>query len=108
MKGSEDESHDSKDARHDEVPHHIAEDSDLGRAIRIIWTDSGMSRDKGWASREVYAEFDMSSLTCETVGLWLGQDDDVVAVAQSRDEVNDNWLCAQIIWKPSIIRKEWL
>ena len=86
----------------------ITQDPDLGRAVRIIWIDSGLHRDRGWAPREEFLESDFHVLEVETVGLWMGESDTAISIGQSRDAHNDNWIAAQIIYKPCIVRKEWL
>lgn len=86
----------------------IQQDVNLGRAIRVMWTDSGCHHDAGWAKLDEFFDGTLRVLDVETIGLWMGENDDIVAVAQSRDVGNDNWMAAQVIWKPSIISKEWL
>lgn len=88
--------------------HDIEQDPDLGRAVRIIWIDSGLHRSQGWGTLEDYKVHKDGVMEVETVGLWMGQSAKAIAVAQSRDEDNGNWMAAQIIYKPCIIRKEWL
>lgn len=87
---------------------HITEDEHLGRPCRARWIDSGMSRDKGWAKREAYMALESGAMECETVGLWLGEDDEHIVIAQTRDKQNDNWLMAQVIWKHAVLLVEWL
>jgi hypothetical protein len=43
-----------------------------------------------------------------SVGLWMGENDDVIMVAGAKDDANQNWLHVQLIWKPSIVRQVWL
>lgn len=90
----------------DEVKHvaAIAADADEGRPVRIRWTDSGMAI-HGWQPREVIEPV-MSSV--ETVGLWMGENEEIVMIGGSRDRLNGNWGECQLIWKPSISHKEWL
>lgn len=88
-------------------PINITEDSDLGRAVRIMWIDSGEHQDRGWDNRENFTDALVCS-PCETVGMWLGESADAIIIAQSRDKHNDNWMAIQVIWKPSLVRKEWL
>lgn len=83
----------------------ITEDEDTGRAVQVTWTDSGQAL-HGWQSEATIREHVMPVI--ETVGIWIGESDDMVMVAGSRDETNCNWGECQLIWKPAISRKEWL
>lgn len=85
-------------------------DGDLGRVVRIRWIDSGMSLPHRWLTREqaMTKMETMESAPVETVGLWMGENDYVVMVGQSRDRTNDNWMAAQLIWKQCITEKEFL
>lgn len=86
----------------------ITADKDVGRAVRVIWTDSGFHHDEGWAPIETFMAADVHAMRVETVGIWMGENEEVIAVAQSRDEDNCNWLAAQIILKSCVVKKEWL
>jgi len=86
----------------------ITSDDNLGRAVRVRWIDSGMHYDAGWAHREEFLGDDLKTMECESVGLWMGESDHAVALGQTRDIENNNWMAAQIIWKPSILAVEWL
>lgn len=76
---------------------------------RIIWTDSGMFLDEGWASLDVYQrqarEWDGD---VETIGRVLYEDDKVLVVGLSHDRQNDNWYGAQLIAKACITNRETL
>jgi hypothetical protein len=90
----------------DEIKHvmSIVADADEGRPVRVCWTDSGMAV-HGWQSRE---SIDPVMSSIETVGLWMGEDEEIVMIGGSRDRLNENWGECQLIWKPSISLKEWL
>lgn len=87
----------------------ITADADLGRSVRIRWIDSGLAAHDGWMSR---SEIPTNVWTVETVGLWLGENDNVVAVAGTRalgeDKGSEQYLNAQLIYKPCVVSKEWL
>jgi hypothetical protein len=83
----------------------VPQDADLGRVVRVRWTDSGLAM-HGWQELRDASTKTVSDV--ETVGLWMGENDNVVMVAGTRDADNENWLNVQLIWKPSIISKEWL
>lgn len=84
-------------------------DDDLGRAVRVRWIDSGLAVHDGWMLR---SELPDNVCTVETMGLWIGENEDVVMVAGTRAEAgamgSEQWLNCQLIWKPSIVSKEWL
>jgi len=87
----------------------VVEDADLGRPVRIRWIDSGGHDNRAWAPRtEFMAAVELDDMVCETVGLWMGENDTVIAIAQTRDAHNGNWLSVQVIWKPALILKEYL
>lgn len=87
----------------------VSEDADLGRAIRVRWIDSGLSAHDGWMLK---ADIPTNVATVETVGLWLGENDNVVMVAGTRASAesmgSEQYLNAQVIYKPCIVSKEWL
>lgn len=85
-------------------------DEDLGRAVRVRWIDSGLAVHDGWMLR---SELPDNVCTVETMGLWIGENEDVVMVAGTRAEAgsmgsSEQWLNCQLIWKPSIVSQEWL
>lgn len=82
----------------------VMQDDDLGRPVRIRWIDSGLAV-HGWSAEH---ELPKTVSHCESVGLWMGENDEVVMVGGTRDAETSNWLNVQLIWKPSIIEKEWL
>lgn len=85
----------------------LQQDEDTGRAVRIRWTDSGLAHHTGWQSF-TSATDDHKVMDVETVGIWMGENEQVVMVAHSRDADNDNWNVSMTIFKPCIISKEWL
>lgn len=85
----------------------VQQDDNTGRAVRIIWTDSGLAYNTGWGKFRAHS--DRARVTdVETVGLWMGESDTVVMLAHSRDEDNENWNVSMTIFKPCIKSKEWL
>ena len=87
-----------------EVVGSVNQDDDLGRPVRILWIDSGLAV-HGWTQRH---EMPAMVETVESVGLWMGENDDVVMIGGTRDKGNHSWLNCQLIWKESIRGKEWL
>lgn len=85
----------------------VTEDENTGRAVRIIWTDSGLAYHNVWERFEAVAE-KARVMDVETVGIWMGENERVVMVAHSRDADNENWNVSMSIYKPCIIKKEWL
>lgn len=85
----------------------VQQSEDTGRAVRVVWTDSGLAYHDGWEKFRDVAERGRV-MDVETVGIWMGENDRVVMVAHSRDADNENWNVAMTIYKPCIIRKEWL
>lgn len=83
----------------------VPEDEDTGRPVRIWWMDSGLHVNLGWSKREDHMH---DTTMVESVGLWLGQTDTMLFVANSRDRENDNWLGSQTIWRPSVKTIEFL
>lgn len=86
----------------------ITQDEHLGRPVRILWVDSGLAIGPGWQTIEDVTRDHPNVLQVETVGLWCGENEHVVMVCQSRDVHNQNWNQPMVIWKPSLVSKEWL
>lgn len=82
----------------------IMADEHTGKPVLIRWTDSGMAV-HGWTDRHDLPD---NVEEVETVGFWVGENDEVVATASTRDAQGDSWLNVQLIWKPSITHKEWM
>lgn len=85
----------------------VMQDEDTGRPVRIVWTDSGLAYHSGW-ERFHDAVSESHVMDVETVGLWMGENARVVMIAHSRDSVNENWNVSMAIYKPCILKKEWL
>lgn len=88
----------------EEEVRNVTSDDDLGRAVRVRWMDSGLSV-HGW--RQI-SDIPTNVEECESVGLWMGENEHVVMLGGSRDSNNNNWNDVQLIWKPSMLVKEWL
>jgi hypothetical protein len=84
----------------------INADADLGRACMVIWVDSGAQVSMGW-SHAADLDHQMRVSTVETVGFWVGENEDVLALAQSKDD-DSGYLNVQVILKSCVTRKEWL
>ena len=81
----------------------ISEDADFGRYVKVTWVDSGLAVHPGWQTR---ADLPGNVATVESIGIWVGENDNVVALAGTRS--GDAILNCQLIYKPCIISKEWL
>lgn len=85
----------------------LMQDENTGRAVRLVWIDSGLAFHNGWEKfRMATAQSDVMQV--ETVGIWMGENERVVMVAHSRDHENENWNVAMAVYKPCLIKKEWL
>jgi hypothetical protein len=82
----------------------VMADSDVGRPVRVRWIDSGLAV-HGW---NTFEELPASVEEVETVGLWMGENDDCIMIGSTRDSKANSWLGAQLIWKDAICKKEWL
>lgn len=82
----------------------VPQDENTGRAVRIRWIDSGLFA-SGWRT---LTEMPKLVERVESVGLWMGENEHCVMLGSSRDDANQTWLGAQLIWKPSIVSKEFL
>lgn len=70
---------------------------------RVVWTDSGMFIDKGWANTDAYrsaAEAWQGDVV--TIGQPIYEDDEVLVLGLSHDRCHDNWFGAQLIAKACI------
>lgn len=74
------------------------------RLVRVTWTDSGMARSEGWEDRSrILERMDHhDALKVATVGFLFHEDEDHLFLAQSYDKFNDQYLNAQMIWRPAI------
>lgn len=74
--------------------------------VRVTWIDSGMSHMDGWEKVEEIVD-DMihdEGMKAMTVGYLIHDDGgDRIIVAQTHDPLNDLYLNAQMIWRPSIL-----
>lgn len=82
----------------------VSADEDLGRPVRVRWLDSGLAL-YGWQQK---GDLPDNVSEVESVGLWMGENENVVMVGGTRDAENQNWLNVQLIWKPCLVAKEWL
>jgi hypothetical protein len=82
----------------------VMQDDYVGRPIRVMWIDSGLACD-GWRTP---GELPAMVETVESVGLWMGENDQVVMIGGTRDSQNNGWLHCQLIWKTAIQSTEWL
>jgi hypothetical protein len=89
------------------VSEDVTADENIGRAVRIRWIDSGLHSDRSWAGLHEW-ELDMKAAECDTVGLWIGENENVVAVAQTHDAANGNWMAVQVVWKVAVIAIDFL
>lgn len=85
----------------------VQQDEDTGRPVRITWTDSGLAYHNGWEQFRDVAEKGRV-MDVETVGIYMGSNARVIMVAHSRDADNENWNVAMAIYKPCIVKREWL
>jgi len=81
------------------------EGDNVGRAIRVVWVDSGLAVHDGWIDADSLPD---NVETVESVGIWIGENDNVVIIAGTRDHENEQWLNCQLIWKKAIVEKRWL
>ena len=87
----------------DEKTGSIAPDKDTGRPVLVRWTDSGLAVG-GWTS---VADLPGEVQIVESIGFWIGENDEVIAIGGTKDEDNESWLNCQIIWKKSIEEQVW-
>ena len=83
----------------------VPEDDQRGRAIRVVWVDSGLAVHDGWMTA---IELPDNVETVESVGIWIGENEHVVILGGTRDHKNEQWLNCQVIWKKAIVEKRWL
>lgn len=85
------------------IPTTVIEDPDTGRAVRVRWIDSGLHVE-GWRRTDAIVA---APPEVETVGLWLGESMDAIAIASTRGD-EGAWLNVQVIWKDAVTTKEFL
>lgn len=81
----------------------IINDEHTGRAIIVRWIDSGLAV-PGWSSR---GDLPTNVETVESIGFWVGENDDVIAIAGTQTD-DQSFLNCQIIWKRAIEEKAWV
>jgi hypothetical protein len=75
------------------------------RLVVVEWLDSGMAIGGEWKTSGEFIEHVHESdniLLVTTLGYLLQEDDEHLIVAQSRDEHNDQYLNAQVIYRPCV------
>lgn len=79
---------------------------DTGRPYLIEWTDSGMSSDE-WEGADSFLDRAGAKLLApvRTIGFYIGEDENVVCVAQSHDEGADNYYNFQAILKSCVTKR---
>lgn len=83
----------------------IPEDEHFGRHVEVTWVDSGLAVHPGWTNRHALPP---NVSTVKSVGFWVGENDNVVALAGSVAEGSESILNCQLIYKPCIVTKEFL
>jgi len=74
---------------------------------KVVWLDSGMHIDHGWASRETYLEqANLNRMEVVSVGMLMDKADDTVALGFNYDPQHDTWIGAQLIARQNIISME--
>ena len=86
----------------DEKTGSIAPDIDTGRACIVRWIDSGTAIG-GWSGPR---DLPNNVETVESIGFWIGENDDVIAIAGTQTDDN-SFLNCQIIWKKAIKEQVW-
>lgn len=72
--------------------------------IQVVWVDSGVHIDHGWAEKKKYLEgTGIENMVVTTVGILMHLDDDIVMVGLSHDEANDTWYGAQVIAMSNVV-----
>lgn len=87
----------------DEKATTIQQDTDTGRAVIVRWTDSGTAI-PGWSKAH---DLPNHVEVVESVGFWVGENDDVIAIAGTQTD-DQSFLNCQIIWKKAIEEKAWV
>lgn len=73
------------------------------RVERVVWVDSGMFIDEGWAKTEVYRSAAQKwHGDVVTIGQPIYEDDTVLVLGLSHDRAHDHWFGAQLIAKANI------
>jgi len=75
------------------------------RLVLVEWIDSGMAIGQTWKKPDAFVEEvheNSNFLLVTTVGYLLHEDDEHLVLAQSRDQHNDQYLNAQVIYRPCV------
>jgi hypothetical protein len=79
---------------------------ELPPVVAVRWLDSGMSLDRGWASRDSYvAQARIGRMIVRSVGYLMHEDEDVVVLALSYDPSGQTFYGAQVIARRSIVER---
>lgn len=81
----------------------IAADEHTGRSVLVRWVDSGLAV-HGWSTR---GDLPGNVSTVESIGFWIGENDDVIAIAGTMTGGAD-FLNCQLVWKRAIMEKTWM
>ena len=73
---------------------------------QIVWVDSGMRLDQGWAPLSEYlAKASPSRTKVSTVGYIMHEDEEIILVGQSLDPAHDTWFGVQMILKKNVVSR---
>jgi hypothetical protein len=86
----------------DEKTGSIIPDTDTGRAVIVRWIDSGTAI-PGWSDARDLPD---NVETVESIGFWIGENENVIAIAGTQTD-DQSFLNCQLIWKKSIEEKMW-
>ena len=86
----------------DEKTGSIVPDTDTGRPVIVRWIDSGLAL-HGWTDAH---DIPSNVVTVESIGFWIGENDDVIAIAGTQTD-DESFLNCQLIWKQAIKEKAW-
>ena len=81
----------------------ISPDENTGRAVFVRWIDSGTAI-PGWSD---VCDLPDNVSTVDSIGFWIGENEDVIAIAGTKSD-DDSFLNCQIIWKKAIEEKKWV
>lgn len=74
---------------------------------KVVWLDSGLHKDLGWASADEYLrDAGLASMTVITVGMLMHEDPDIVVLGLNHDPNHDTWIAAQMIARANVISVE--
>lgn len=79
-------------------------------AVRVEWIDSGMSHGRAWQPPAEYVKEagEKDVMRCVSIGWLLHRDSTHLILAQSWDRANDNYINAQTIYAPCVLKVETL